>query len=405
MTTLDQLNGNIVERLINQLKGKSTGKDREFIRNWLNESEENKRLYDELNDIWNATAKEDQEVFNSFEALKKVKLRFGQNSVQPDLKTEYKRPSPRMFYNLLKIAAVFILAFITGVLYNSMVSQKDVTTESAMTEIAAPIGSKSQITLPDGTKVWLNAGSILRYDSPFNQKDRNVRLEGEAFFDVTRKDGKLFIVETQGITVRVLGTAFNVKAYPNEGSIETTLVHGSLIIEQHSEGNEVNETVLEPNQRAIFIKKEGNLYLSEVENKSLKPENNKKIESIKEKIILSKQVDTEVFTAWKDNRLIFRNEIFESLAIKLERWYNVKIEIKDDEIKKYHFNGTIENETIQDVMGIIQYTLPISYSIEHNVITIQKNVKKINLNSNAYEKPLKPKTKPEDVLTSPGRDF
>src|SRR4030042_1755133 len=346
MTTLDQLNGNIVERLINQLKGKSTGKDREFIRNWLNESEENKRLYDELNDIWNATAKEDQEVFNSFEALKKIKLRFGQNSVQPDLKTEYKRPSPRMFYNLLKIAAVFILAFITGVLYNSMVSQKDVNTESAMTEIAAPIGSKSQITLPDGTKVWLNAGSILRYDSPFNQKDRNVRLEGEAFFDVTRKDGKLFIVETQGITVRVLGTAFNVKAYPNEGSIETTLVHGSLIIEQHSEGNEVNETVLEPNQRAIFIKKEGNLYLSEVENKSLKPEN-----------------------------------------------------------KKYHFNGTIENETIQDVMGIIQYTLPISYSIEHNVITIQKNVKKINLNSNAYEKPLKPKTKPEDVLTSPGRDF
>jgi ferric-dicitrate binding protein FerR (iron transport regulator) len=107
----------------------------------------------------------------------------------------------------------------------------------------------------------------------------------------------------------------------------------------------------------------------------LKPEKIKKTEREKEKIILSTQVETEVFTAWKDNQLIFRNEIFESLAIKLERWYGVKINIKDDEIKKYHFNGTIVNETIQDVMDIIQYILPISYSIEHNVITIQKNVK------------------------------
>jgi ferric-dicitrate binding protein FerR (iron transport regulator) len=200
-------------------------------------------------------------------------------------------------------------------------------------------------------------------------------LEGEAFFDVTKKDGKFFMVKTRGITVRVLGTAFNVKAYPNEGSIETTLVRGSLIVEQHTEGKEVTETLLEPNQRAIYIKKEGNLILSGVENKSLKPENINKSENPKEEIILSKQVDTEVFTAWKDNRLIFRNEIFESLAIKLERWYGVTIDIKDDEIKKYHFNGTIVNETIQDVMEIIKYTLPISYTIEHNTITIHKNAK------------------------------
>jgi ferric-dicitrate binding protein FerR (iron transport regulator) len=376
MATLDQLDRKIIVQLINQLKGKSTEEERKFIRNWLNEREENKRLYDELSDIWNATVKKDQLVINSPEALKKVKFRIGQNSGSPYLKTENTRPYQRVVYNLLKVAAIFIIAFLTGILFNRLVSREDIATKSTMTEIVAPIGSKSQIILPDSTKVWLNAGSILRFDSRFNQKDRIVSLEGEAFFDVTKKNGKLFRVETKGITIRVLGTAFNVKAYPNEGSIETTLVHGSLIIEQHAEGKKITETMLEPNQRAIFIKKEGNLFLSEVEKKSLKHERIKKIESIKEKIILSKQVDTEVYTAWKDNRLIFRNEIFESLAIKLERWYGVKIDIKDEEIKKYHFNGTIVNETIQDVMEIIKYTLPINYSIEHNIITIQKNIKK-----------------------------
>jgi len=363
----------IIELIIKHWKGKGSEEESQSILNWLHVSAENKRLYDELNDIWKATAKKDQEIFDAFNALKKVRGKISQSSKQRELMTPFNR-STKLVNKILQIAAVFAIAFIVGILSNRFVSRKAVTLDSTITEIAAPMGSKSKITLPDGTKVWLNAGSILRYDSRFNQKNREVSLEGEAYFDVTKKNGKLFMVKMKGITVRVLGTAFNVKAYPGEGSIETTLVRGSLIVEQHLEGKEVTETVLQPNQRAIFIKKEGTLFLSETENKSLKHEKIKKIESVKEKIILSTRVETEVFTAWKDNRLIFRNENFESLAIKLERWYGVKINIKDDEIKKYHFNGTIVNETVQDVMEIIQYTLPISYSIEHNIITIQKNV-------------------------------
>ncbi len=375
MKTLDQLNENMVELLVKQFREKCTEEDIQLIRNWLNENVENKRLFDELNDIWNATAKKDQKVFDAFEALKKVKLRTVQNRRKHSGETRLSQPITHAFNKVLKVAAIFVLAFIIGILSNRMVSRKIVTTEGAMTEIAAPIGSKSMVTLPDGTKVWLNAGSILRYDSRFNQKDRVVNLEGEAFFDVTKKMGKLFLVRTKEITVRVLGTAFNIKANSNEGSVETTLVRGSLIVEQHSEGKEITQTILEPNQRAIFIKKEGSLYLSDTENKLLKHEKAEEIKRVKEKIVLTKQVDTDVFTAWKDNRLIFRNEIFESLAVKLERWYGVQIHIKDDEIKNYHFNGTIVNETIQDVMEIIQYTLPIRYSIEHNIINIQKKPK------------------------------
>jgi ferric-dicitrate binding protein FerR (iron transport regulator) len=362
------LDDKVFELIVKQWKGTGSEEESKIILTWLNNSADNKRLYDELNDIWNSTVKKDEQIFNAFNALKQVKPQISQGAKQSEMKTSTKL----MLNKLLKIAAVFALAFMLGVLSNHFVSRKAVTLDNAITEIAAPLGSKSQITLPDGTKVWLNAGSLLRYDSYFNQKNREVTLEGEAFFDVTKKAGRLFLVKTRGITIRVLGTAFNVKAYPNEGSIETTLVRGSLIVEHHPEGKDVKETVLKPNQRAVFIKKEGQYFLSETENKSLKSKDIKKIESVKETIILSKQVETEVFTAWKDNRLIFRNEIFESLAVKLERWYGVEINIKDDEIKKYHFNGTISNETIQDVMEIIKYTLPISYSIEHNMITIQK---------------------------------
>ncbi len=368
---MDHVNEKILALLIEHLRGECSVEDFQVIRNWLSESTENKRFYDELGDLWNATAKNDHEIFDAFRALKQVKLQTGQYGTVKSGGVVFSRLSS--LYSVLKIAAIFLMAIVIGILANHLSSGKIVATENSITEITTPLGSKTIITLPDSTKVWLNAGSKIRYDSHFNQKNRVVSLEGEAFFDVTKKMGRLFLVKTNDITVRVLGTAFNVKAYPGEGSIETTLVRGSLIVEQRSNGKAINQAVLEPNQRAILIKKEGKLYLSEAENQSLKHEEAGKSVRVNEKLLLSKQVDTDIFTAWKDNQLIFRNEGFESLAVKLARWYGVQIIIKDDEIKKYHFNGTIVNETIQDVMEIIRYTLPISYSIEHNIITIQKN--------------------------------
>ena len=97
-----------------------------------------------------------------------------------------------------------------------------------------------------------------------------------------------------------------------------------------------------------------------------------KLDELKGKVLLGKKVETAVFTSWKDNRLVFRNESFESLVVRLERWYGVKITVSDKELNNFHFNGTIENETIQEVLQFINYTIPIKYSIKHNLITIGK---------------------------------
>ena len=371
MITLDQLNEDILVSVVNRLKGTSTFEENELIRKWLSESDSNKRLYDEICDIWNATSRKDKDVFETKEALKKVRTRIRKEILQHDQEGRKQGSVMRIIYEVMKIAAMILVFFTAGFYVNHLIVTKR-GYDTSVTEITAPIGSKSQILLPDSTKVWLNSGSTIRYNNSFGRVDRTVSLEGEAYFDVMRNEEKCFIVTTEGITIKVLGTAFNLKAYPNEKYIETTLVRGSLVVEQHKAGREVTETHLEPNQRAVYIKKDGNLFLSDVEIKASEQESAGQNESLKGNLLLSKQVDTHVFTAWKDNQLVFRNELFESLAIKLERWYNVNIEIRDDEIKNYHFTGTIENETIQDVMEIIKYTLPIDCSFNHNTITISK---------------------------------
>jgi len=373
--TLGDLHANNIDLLIRYFKGAANADEINTIRQWLDASAENKRLFDELNDIWLATAKKESGNFvDTFQALQKVRERIGDTKETKDSDKVVRLNS--VYQQLLKIAAIFILAFMlgAGTIY-FYADHKIAKTENELTEITAPIGSKTHIRLPDGTMVWLNAGSKLTYNTNFNSVNREVSLEGEAYFDVTKRNHQLFLVKTKEVTVRVLGTAFNVKAYPKEGSVETTLVRGSLIVEQHENDNSVKETILKPNQRATLIKDHGDLYLSEVERVMIKKEEGEKmvkIEEIKGKLLFSNKVKTEDFTAWKDNKLVFKNEKFESLAIKLERWYGAKIIIKDPEINNYHFSGSICNETVEDVMKLIKYTLNIDYAIQHNTITIQK---------------------------------
>lgn len=373
-TALEDLNANNIELLIRYFKGTVSDDEMRAIQHWLDASPENKRLFDELNDIWTATAKTKEGNFvDTFQALQKVRERI--DTVKENRHPNHGARLKPIYSQWLRIAAIFILAFLLGGLTFYRFAENKNVLADAMTEIKAPMGSKTHISLPDGTKVWLNAGSKLSYNTSFNTINREVNLEGEAYFDVTKRNNQLFLVKTKEVTVRVLGTAFNVKAYPKEGSVETTLVRGSLIVEQREEGNTLKETILKPNQRATLIKDKGDLYLSEVERMMINENDGEqavKIDELKGKLLFSKKVKTDDFTAWKDNKLVFKNEKFESLAIKLERWYGAKIVIKDAEINNYHFNGSINNETVEDVMKLIKYTLNIDYSIQHNTITIQK---------------------------------
>jgi ferric-dicitrate binding protein FerR (iron transport regulator) len=202
------------------------------------------------------------------------------------------------------------------------------------------------MVLPDNSIVYLNAGSQLKYAVEGQSGKREVFLDGEAWFDVTKNEKKPFVVHTSFYDVNVTGTQFNVKAYKNDEEITTTLEEGSVQITSSENFNLSENVVLRPGEQLIYS--------------SLK------------KAIGVKNVETRMFTAWKDNKLIFINMNLKELFVVLERKYGVEIQVTNNLILNYHYDGTIKNETILEVLDLLKETLPIKYKIDGQTILITK---------------------------------
>jgi ferric-dicitrate binding protein FerR (iron transport regulator) len=210
----------------------------------------------------------------------------------------------------------------------------------------APKGSVSQMVLPDNTIVYLNAGSQLKYTVEGLKGKREVFLDGEAWFDVTKNEEKPFVVHTPFYDIKVTGTQFNVKAYSADEEISTTLEEGSVQVTS-SENFKLSEpTALQPGEQLVY--------------------------NTQNKTINVKKVETRMFTAWKDNKLIFINMNLKELFVLLERKYGVDIEVTNDLILDYHYDGTIKDETILEVLDLLKETLPVKYKIEGQTILITK---------------------------------
>ncbi len=277
----------------------------------------------------------------------------------------------------LRIAASIILPISIGIGSYYAISTIENTSDITLNKISAPNGSKAQVLLADGTSIWLNSGSTLEYPQTFKKKNREVKLTGEGYFDVAKNTDKPFIVKTSDLYIKALGTIFNVKSYPDEGTIETTLLEGSVAITKSKENPHTKNVVyLKHNERATFIKKEGKIIQTELMSK-IPDETDPTIASQprKEQMILSKITDSEQYTSWKDGKLVFRNEKFEKLCDILERWYNVKININSEELKTYHYTGTLQNENIVDAIEAFKLTVPFRYEINHDIIEIWQTEK------------------------------
>jgi ferric-dicitrate binding protein FerR (iron transport regulator) len=199
-----------------------------------------------------------------------------------------------------------------------------------------------------------------------------LQLDGEAYFTVAKNKEIPFIVKTSDIDIKAVGTSFNVKAYSDEGTIETTLVEGKIaIIRNGITKKSTGEFYLEPNQKATFVKEKTTFEVTDVRKfiEELPPQI--KVET--GKVYIIPKVDPDPNIAWKDNRLIFRGEEMESLVVKLERKYNVKINITCDYVKKFRFSGTLDDETLQQVLDVIKLSAPIDYSVEGKSVTIKEN--------------------------------
>lgn len=238
-------------------------------------------------------------------------------------------------------------------------------------EVVAKKGARSKIVLPDGTQVWLNSDSKLQYEESFNDSIRNVVLEGEAYFDVIKNSKRPFVVHTSGIDIRVLGTAFNVKSYPRESTIETTLIHG-LIEVVNKKKIKSPRIILRPHEKLVFNKEED--VFERTENAI--PEAQPGTTGAKDIAItaLPKNIpDTSLAeTSWVYNKLIFDGDTFRELAVKMERWFNVKISFKSERVANYRLRGVFENESIEEAMEALQVIASFNYKIKDNEIVINK---------------------------------
>jgi transmembrane sensor len=234
-------------------------------------------------------------------------------------------------------------------------------------------GSRTRSLLPDGSTVWLNAGSKLFFENDFTGKTREVRLEGEAFFDIVKNPSQPFIVHTSGIDIRVLGTAFNVKAYPEDANIETTLYRGLVQVFRQEDAAKT-PIVLTPNEKLVLPRHAASVESVVSERKNELPV----IKAAPAFTILSidsSKKESERFeTAWIYSRLEFRGENFEQLALKMERWFNVKISFADEKVKRLSFNGSFENETPDQALASLKEAIgEFDYKIQGNEILISSS--------------------------------
>jgi len=243
------------------------------------------------------------------------------------------QPAYRVLNMAMRVAATLFIPLLlaSSWLFYKQFSQVD-SAKLAMQEITSPPGIRSQVVLPDGSKVWLNAESTLKFPVPFPKDFRNVDLLGEAFFEVTKNQKQPFVVHSGNVEVKVLGTRFDCKAFGEDRTIEVILEEGKVALNSNiASGQE--ESFMKPGDRAVIDKATGEIQIR-----------NEKIDK---------------YIAWHNGKLVFDNTPMAEVASMLERWYGVEVVVKDPDIFKYRFTTTFDNESIFHVIELLSLSSPI----------------------------------------------
>lgn len=211
--------------------------------------------------------------------------------------------------------------------------------------VSAGAGEKSNILLPDGSKVFLNSESEIIYSTAYNKRNRNLKLIGEAYFEVVSDQSKPFIVESGDVNVKVLGTTFNVKAYEDDPTISVVLNTGKVEFI-----TPITTIAMQQNERVIYDKKD--------------------------QTTQSDKVNASDFIGWKNNKLRFESETLENIAKVISRMHNIDIHFVDDQLSSLKFTGTIDNTSIKSALNVLELTAPIKYEVKDSVIYLYENKEK-----------------------------
>lgn len=352
-----------IELFTRCIAGKSSSSEYKDVYEIIQQNPDDKALFDTLYSTWLATGL-DQPV--STDTENDVWDRINRNKGMFGNKL-------RTLKTLGKVAAVALILVSLGLNFGWLFKAGKPSGE--LMTIEAPKGAKSLVTLLDGTTVILNSGSKIQYSADYNKTTRDIFLSGEAYFTVAKNKSLPFKVHTGKLIIKAIGTVFNVKAYPDEKSIETTLVEGLISIENTNANADSKLIYLKPNQHAVYFKTRDEMEVVNREQMSI-DSSMQKIEPIAPgNLVLTPNPSIDVYTSWKDKQLVFKGERFGDFTLRLERLYDTEIKIADPEISQYKITGSIEQENLEMVMKALQLIVPIDYTFENNTVTIYANKK------------------------------
>ncbi|MFV0417633.1 MAG: FecR family protein [Dysgonomonas sp.] len=305
--------------------GEATQEEAEAIKLWIRESEENEKQFYRLKNIWDVANPSFQpEDINLGQAYANV---FSQITAESD--TIVKRKS--FIYYWQRIAAIIVLPLLALSVYFFISSTDEKQYVTEYQEVFSPYGTRSFLNLPDSSKVWLNAGSSIKYPVRFADGERRVTLIGEAYFKVKSDEKNPFIVHTEEIDIRATGTEFNVDAYKEDERTAVTLVAGKVNVKSRYD----KTMQLRPNERINY-------------------------EHSSEKFNLSK-TDTYKWCSWKDGILAFRNDRLEYVFKRLGQMYNIDFVIKDRSVASYVYHATFEGESLDEILYLLELSAPLRY--------------------------------------------
>lgn len=319
--------------LKNYFEDKGTEEDKQKIKDWFSNLQSEQELRKVSQNLWDDIA-QDITIYGYDEARIHDRIH---HLLRLEEAMEYNenRAKIRFIRYLTRITAVLFIPLLLFTLYNwkgEVGNKKSI----SYAEIYSPLGARTNFILPDGSSGWLNGGSYLNFPTEFKGKLRKVTLTGEAYFNVKENPEMPFTVITDGIIVKAYGTTFDVMAYPDDQTIEVTLESGVVeIFGKNDYGRDLSFDKLTPEHRGVLIKGT-NLYKTE-------------------------KVNVDKYISWKDGELVFRNEPMTEVVRRINRWYNVGLIIKDKRLQSYSYRATFVDETLDEVLILLQHTSPIEY--------------------------------------------
>ena len=335
----------------------ATPEERMAVEKWIKESAENQQLAEQLYFIKYAG--------DTVHFIRSIDTRTDLEKVWKKIR---KRGQRLMTVWMQRAAFIAWLCVIPTLIY-LLVRDNDHGLTGMMMNV--PEGSITSATLPDGSKVWLNAGSHLSYGNGYGISDRRMQLTGEAFFEVKTNPHLPFEVEADGFVVRARGTQFNVKAYPDEHTVTAILTEGEIEIISPAQGQK--KTILQPGQKAVYNKQD---IISKTETPQPTEKQTADHKKPERPLTVQPVDNTEVYTSWKDQRWLIEGATLGELTPDLQRRYAVKVAFDNDALKTYKFRGEIQNLTVEQVARVFQLTAPMNYRMSNDTLYFTIDLKR-----------------------------